>query len=162
MKNSASTNESLALAAEESIEGNFSEMISTFNSSGPVPKEDLTGVVFVTCLWIEGTIGIYIMLQLVKYLQNKPPHLQSQLDKVYEVMLKFWIVGCFWNTITFTLPIFFRLSWELALVCAWSRVFSTICQALITIVGGLFRLILIFRPDKIEDISDSYIKLSLW
>ena len=50
MKYSASTNESFALASEEVIEGNFSDMISTVNSSGPVYDENLTGEVFVTCL----------------------------------------------------------------------------------------------------------------
>ena len=156
------SNGSLALASEEVIERNFSDMISTVNSSGPVSKKNLTGEVFVTCLWIEGAIGIYIMLQLLKYLQNKPPHLQSQLDVIYEVMLESWIIGCFWFAITYTSPIFFGLPWELAIIVAWSRAFSRICQTLITIIGGFYRLILIFRPDKIEGISDSSIKLSLW
>ena len=162
MKYSASTNESFALSSEEVIEGNFSEMITTFNSSGSVPKEDLSSVVFVTCLWIEGGIGMYIMLQLLKYLQNKPLNLQSQLDVMYEVMLEFWIIACFWITITYTLPLFFGLPWELAIVVAYSRVFFMICQALIMIIGGFYRLILILRPNKIEEITDDNMKLLLW
>ena len=162
MKYSASTNESFALASEEVIEGNFSDMISTVNSSGPVYDENLTGEVFVTCLWIEGGIGMYIMLQLLKYLQNKPLNLQSQLDVMYEVMLEFWIIACFWITITYTLPLFFGLPWELAIVVAYSRVFFMICQALIMIIGGFYRLILILRPNKIEEITDDNMKLLLW
>lgn len=162
MNNSASCNNSLNLAAEEAIEGNFSEMISTVNDSGPVSKENVIGEVFVTCLLIEGAIGIYIMLQLLKYLQDKPPNLQSQLDVMYEVMLESWIIGCFWITMTYTTPILFGLPWELALVVAWSRVFVIISQALIMIIGGFYRLILILRPDKIEEISDSDMKLLLW
>ena len=156
------SNGSLALASEEVIERNFSDMISTVNSSGPVSKKNLTGEVFVTCLWIEGAIGIYIMLQLLKYLQNKPLNLQSQLDVMYEVMLEFWIIACFWITITYTLPLFFGLPWELAIVVAYSRVFFMICQALIMIIGGFYRLILILRPNKIEEITDDNMKLLLW
>ena len=159
MKNST-TNNSLALTSEAAIEGNFSEMIPTVNSSGP--EESLIYEAFVICILIEGVIGIYIMLQLKKYLQNKPPNLQSQLDIVYQVMLESWIIRCFWFTITSTTPISFGLPWELAICVAWSRVFVTICQAMITIIGGFYRLILIFRPDKVEGISDSTMKLTLW
>ena len=163
MNNSASafSNDNLAVASEEAMDGNFTETIK-IDSSGPVLKENLINGVFVTCLWIEGSIGIYIMLQLIKYLQNKPPNLQSQLDIMYEVMLESWIMGCFWITITFTTPLFFGLPWQLALVVAWSRVFILICQALVMVIGCFYRLILILRPDKIEDISDSTMKLLLW
>ena len=162
MKYSASTNESFALASEEVIEGNFSDMISTVNSSGSAYEEGIIDEVFITCLWIEGAIGIYIMLQLIKYLQNKPPHLQSQLDIIYEVMLESWIIGCFWKTLTNTIPLFLGLPWELAIAVAWSRIFSNFCQALITIIGGFYRQILIFHPDKVEGLSDNTMKLSLW
>ena len=162
MEESDFISKNLTSISQEAFEANINETLPNVNSSGPVTKDVLFDEVFVTCLWIEGVIGMYIMLQLIKYLQNKPPNLQSQLDIMYQVMLESWIIDCFWLTITYTSPLFFGLPWELALVAAWSRVFFRICSTLIMVIGSFYRLILIYRPDMIEGISDSTMKLSLW
>ena len=128
----------------------------------PTEEDNIQIAVSMTALWIGIVLGVYIILHLIKYLQNKPPALQSQLDIMYEIMFQSWILDGCMSTLTFTLPYLVLVPWTLAVIFAWSRTFITAFALSSIILGGVFRLVLIFKQDQVGGLSDGTLKISLW
>ena len=135
---------------------------TTNQTSLPTEEETIQIAVSMTALWIGILLGVYIILHLIKYLQNKPPALQSQLDIMYEIMFQSWILNACMSTLTFTLPYLFLVPWALAVIISWSRIFITAFALSSMILGGVFRLVLIFKQDQVEALSDGTLKISSW
>ena len=128
----------------------------------PTEEDNIQIAVSMTALWIGIVLGVYIILHLIKYLQNKPPALQSQLDIMYEITFQSWILNGCMSILTFTLPFLFGVPWALAVIIGWSRIFIHAVALSSMILGGVFRLVLIFKQDQVEGLSDSTLKISLW
>ena len=128
----------------------------------PTEEDNIQIAVSMTALWIGIVLGVYIILHLIKYLKNKPPPLQSQLDIMYEITFQSWILNGCMSILTFTLPFLFGVPWALAVIIGWSRIFIHAVALSSMILGGVFRLVLIFKQDQVEGLSDSTLKISLW
>ena len=145
------------MTSQESFDNQTSNQTS-------IPKEEdnIQTVVSMTALWIGIVLGVYIILHLIKYLQNKPPALQSQLDIMYEIMFQSWIVNGCMSTLTFTLPFLFGVPWALAIIIVWSRILISGVALASMILSGVFRLVLIFKEEHLESLSDNTLKICLW
>ena len=135
---------------------------TTNQTSIPTEEDNIQVGISMTALWIGIVLGVYIILHLIKYLQNKPPALQSQLDIMYEIMFQSWILNGCMSTLTFTLPYLVLVPWTFAVIITWSRTFITAFALSSMILGGVFRLVLIFKQDQVEGLSDGTLKISLW
>ena len=93
---------------------------TTNQISIPIEEDNIQTVVSMTGLWMGIVLGVYIILHLIKYLQNKPPALQSQLDIMYEIMFQSWILNGCMSLLTFTLPFLFGVPWALAVIIVWT------------------------------------------
>ena len=128
----------------------------------PTDEDNVQITVSMTALWISIVLGVYIIIHLIKYLQNKPPALQSQLDIMYEIMFQSWILNCCMSILTFTLPFLFGVPWALAVIIVWSRILMFGVALSSMILGGMFRLVLIFKEEHLESLSDNTLKICLW
>ena len=135
---------------------------TTNQTSIPTEEDNIQVGISMTALWIGIVLGVYIILHLIKYLQNKPPALQSQLDIMCEIMFQSWILNGCMSTLTFTLPYLVLVPWTFAVIITWSRTFITAFALSSMILGGVFRLVLIFKQDQVEGLSDGTLKISLW
>ena len=81
---------------------------------------------------------------------------------MYEIMFQSWILNGCMSTLTFTLPYLVLVPWTFAVIITWSRTFITAFALSSMILGGVFRLVLIFKQDQVEGLSDGTLKISLW
>ena len=106
--------------------------------------------------------GAYLIYQLIKYIDSKPPGLQSLVDNVYKHKFWFWIPSFFMVILSNSLRFITPMPMSLAIFIGWTTLFLMINNHLNMIFSGLFRLFLIIYPEKQESLTDGNVKGFLW
>ena len=106
--------------------------------------------------------GAYLIYQLIKYIDSKPPGFQSLVDNVYKHKFWFWIPSFFMVILSNSLRFFTPMPMSLAIFIGWTTLFLMMCNHLNMIFSGLFRLFLIIYPEKQETLTDGNVKGFLW
>ena len=121
----------------------------------------LAGVVII--LVILGYLcGAYLIYQLIKYIDSKPPGNQSLVDNVYKHTFWFWIASFFMMLLSNFLRFIIPMPMSLAIFIGWTTVYLMVCNHLNMIFSGLFRLFLIIYPEKQENMTDDNVKAFTW
>ena len=123
------------------------------NSTTPdneVPKElEIASLIF---LWILSIIN------LQKYLKTKAPGLKTILDEFYIKLIMYWIFESFYTVIFISVQTFSEsIPWGLEVLLFYLDFLMILLPFLHLLFSLLCNLILIFKPEIIEEIDDKKI-----
>ena len=122
----------------------------------------MLAVVLISLVILGYLCGAYLIYQLIKYIDSKPPGLQSLVDHVYKHKFWFWISSFFMVILSSSLRFITPMPISLAIFIGWTTLFLIMCNHLNMIFSGLFRLFLIVYPEEGENLTDGYVKGLLW
>ena len=122
----------------------------------------MLAVVLISLVILGYLCGAYLIYRLIKYIDSKPPGLQSLVDHVYKHKFWFWILSYFMMILSNCLRFVTPMPISLAIFIGWTTMFLMMCNHLNMIFSGLFRLFLIIYPEERENLTDDHVKGFLW
>ena len=137
---------------------NMTNNTVTFSTTpdNEVPKElEVASLIF---LWILSIIGCFIFFNLQKYLKTKAPGLKTILDEFYIKLITYWIFESFYTVIFMSVQTFSEsIPWGLEVLLFYLDFLMILLPFLHLLFSLLCNLILIFKPEIIEEIEDKKI-----
>ena len=108
-------------------------------------------------VWIFSIYIIYLVYHIIKYIQEKPPNLQTMLDGFYVQLFVSWIIGA-------GMTMILGLSIELGSmniqneivteIVAWLYYSSTLFMSVSLGTSSVARILLILWPSYVQDLDD--------
>ena len=108
-------------------------------------------------VWIFSIYIIYLVYHIIKYIQEKPPNLQTMLDGFYVQLFVSWIIGA-------GMTMILGLSIELGSlniqneivteIVAWLYYSSTLFMSVSLGTSSVARILLILWPSQVQDLDD--------
>ena len=107
--------------------------------------------------------GSYIFYELIQYLNEKPPASQTLLDKVYNHHFKAIIIrNVVLGIIHCTVNIGIQLPSYVTMPLGWSGYGMNIVVGIHLFVCLLVKIIIIYKPELIEEVSDDNFSFWSW
>ena len=107
--------------------------------------------------WILCSYIIYLVYHIIKYIQAKPPNLQTMLDGFYVQLFVSWII---YAGMIMILELFIQLGSMniqneiITQIVAWLYFSSTLFMSVSFGTSSIARILLIMCPSLIEDLDD--------
>ena len=108
-------------------------------------------------VWIFSIYIIYLVYHIIKYIQEKPPNLQTMLDGFYVQLFVSWIIGA---GMTMILGLSIELgsmniqSEIVTEIVAWLYYSSTLFMSVSLGTSSVARILLILWPSQVQDLDD--------
>ena len=115
----------------------------------------------VAVTWGIVCLGVYLMFNLIKYLKEKPPGMQTLLDGIHQQLLWIWIVESSMLLVMVSLVNWGFKSYPTALIFGYGT-FVIICMSSIyQMICVVARIGLVFFQETIEDFPEDHILLTV-
>ena len=115
----------------------------------------------VAVTWGIVGLGVYLMFNIIKYLKEKPPGMQTLLDGIHQQLLWIWIVESSMLLVMVSLVNWGFKSYPTALIFGYGT-FVIICMSSIHLmICVVTRIGLVFFQETIEDFLEDHILLTV-
>ena len=118
----------------------------------------VVGYILFPIVWITiWAMSVFIIYNIIDYIQNKPQNLQTLLDKIYIDLFWVWIVEVTDLAIAMTVSEIEVRVWEVAIVVGSVSNAVAIWYPLYLFESCICRLFLILKPACIEQFNENNI-----
>ena len=121
-----------------------------------------TQLLAISFLWLAFLVGCYILSYLIGYMNDKPPGQQTLLDGLYSQLFILMIVTGLFLSINFTLQEVEHQSMTSAKVIGYGSSVLACSVWIHFAICGALRFVIIYAPDKINEVPDHYIEMGVW
>ena len=116
------------------------------------------GYILFPTLWMTiWGISVFIIYNIIDYIQNKPPNTQTLLDKIYKDLFWVWIAEVTFLAIFMTATEIEVRVWEIAIVVGSLLHATYILYPLYLVESCICRLFMILRPAFIHQFNENNI-----
>ena len=119
-------------------------------------------IAVVLLVWIFCFYIIYLVYHIIKYIQEKPPNLQTLLDGFYVQLFVSWIIGI---GMTMIFGLFIQLgslnirNEIITEIVSWLYYSSTLFMSISLGTSSVARMFLILWPNQVQDFDDGNVWL---
>ena len=145
-----------SLTIEMTSTMNITNSTLSINSTMETNKvfEELEVISYITFI-VLGIIGNYLIFNIQRYLETKPPGAKTILDEFYITLLSYWIFECVWFAATKPLLTFLKdVPWLLLVIVVSATNLIFIVSHLHLFLCLVCNILMIYKPNLIENVDD--------